>query len=155
VRIEQALRVADLLLQAGGFGAIVLDMADLAPEYALRVPLATWFRYRAAAERTQASVLLLTQQACAKSSAALVLRLAAGDALRQEQTVFAGMEHRVEVVRQRFPQTSRNVVAMRRTAAPRATGVSWNSCAQWVGQRAERRVERSVSRAGLREAVRR
>ena len=59
--MEQALRVTDLLLQAGGFGAIVLDMGSLAPEHVTRIPLATWFRYRAAAERTQASVLLLTQ----------------------------------------------------------------------------------------------
>jgi recombination protein RecA len=149
-RIEQALRVADLLLQAGGFGAIVLDMADLAPEYALRVPLATWFRYRAAVERTQASVVLLTQQACAKSSAELVLRLAAGDPLRQERTVFAGMEHRVEVVRQRFPQTPSNVVAMRRTAQ-KESGARWSSGTPWVG----RRPEPSASRAGLRQAVRR
>jgi len=149
-RIEQALRVADLLLQAGGFGAIVLDMADLAPEYALRVPLATWFRYRAAAERTQASVVLLTQQACAKSSAALVLRLAAGDPLRQEQTVFAGMEHRVEVVRQRFPQSPSNVVAMRRTAQ-KETGARWRSGTPWVG----RRVERGGACSGGRQAVRR
>ena len=59
-RIEQALRVTDLLLQAGGFSAIVLDLGGIAPEFAARVPLATWFRYRAAAERTQASLLLLT-----------------------------------------------------------------------------------------------
>jgi recombination protein RecA len=153
-RIEQALRVADLLLQAGGFGAIVLDMADLAPEYALRVPLATWFRYRAAAERTQASVLLLTQQACAKSSAALVLRLAAGEPLRQECTVFAGIEHRVEVVRQRFPQTPSNVVPMRRVAQ-KEVGARWRSGAAWVGQRVERRIEQWASRAGLQQAGRR
>ena len=79
-RLEQALRVADLLLQAGGFSAIVLDMGSIAPEYASRVPLATWFRYRAAAEKTQASILLLTQHACAKSSAGLVLRLQPGNA---------------------------------------------------------------------------
>jgi recombination protein RecA len=153
-RIERALRIADLLLQAGGFGAIVLDMADLAPECALRVPLATWFRYRAAAERTQASVLLLTQQACAKSSAALVLRLAAGDPLPQERSVFAGMEHRVEVLRQRFPQTPSNVVAMRRTAQ-KETGARWHSGTPWVGQRVERRGERPALREGLRQAVQR
>ena len=65
-RIEQALRSADLVLQGGGFSAIVLDMGSVAPEFASRVPLATWFRYRAAAERTQSSILLLTQYACAK-----------------------------------------------------------------------------------------
>lgn len=61
VRIEQALRTEDLLLQGGGFSAIVFDMGNIAPEHASRIPLATWFRYRAAAE-TQASILLLTQR---------------------------------------------------------------------------------------------
>lgn len=43
-RIEQALRVTDLLLQGGGFSSIVFDMGGIAPEHALRVPSATWFR---------------------------------------------------------------------------------------------------------------
>ena len=85
-RMEQALRVTDLLLQAGGFSAIVLDMGSIAPEYASRVPLATWFRYRAAAEKSQASILLLSQHACAKSSAGLVLRFQPGNALQEEET---------------------------------------------------------------------
>jgi hypothetical protein len=51
VAMDQALRAMDLLLQAGGFGAIVLDMESVAPEHVSRIPLATWFRYRAAAER--------------------------------------------------------------------------------------------------------
>src|SRR5271154_4804386 len=83
-RIDQALRVTDLLLQAGGFSAIVLDLGSVAPEFASRIPLATWFRYRAAAERSQASILLLTQHACAKSSAGLVLRLQPAIALHDE-----------------------------------------------------------------------
>ena len=98
-RIDQALRVTDLLLQAGGFSAIVLDMGSIAPEHATRVPMATWFRYRAAAERSQASILLLTQHACSKSSAGLLLRLQPGAALKEEATLFTGIEHRVEVTR--------------------------------------------------------
>lgn len=105
-RIEQALRVADLLLQAGGFAAIVLDMAGIPPEYATRVPLATWFRYRAAAERTRASLVLLTQHPCAKSSGELLLRFQPGEACDEESTVFTGIEHRVEVERRRFTQTA-------------------------------------------------
>jgi recombination protein RecA len=80
-RLEQALRVTDLLLQAGGFSCIVLDMGSLNAEYALRVPLATWFRFRAAAERLQSNVLLLTQHACSRNSAGLVLRLEPGSVL--------------------------------------------------------------------------
>jgi hypothetical protein len=132
-RIEQALRVTDLLLQGGGFSAIVLDMGSIASEYTLRVPLATWFRYRAAAERTQVSVLLLTQCPCAKSSAELLLRFNPGEAIRDEATVFVGIEHSVEVVRQRFFQASTNVVPLRKPSR-RETIANWESRAVWAGR---------------------
>jgi recombination protein RecA len=133
-RIEQALRATDLLLQAGGFGAIVLDMGSLAPEHVSRIPLAMWFRYRAGAERTQASVLLLTQYACAKSSAGLVLRLESGQALTQGATVLSGFERRIEVSRQRFVQSAEKVVTMRKP--PQRAGVAtWQSQTTWAGRR--------------------
>ncbi len=112
-RLEQALRVTDLLLQAGGFSCIVLDMGSLNAEYALRVPLATWFRFRAAAERLQSNVLLLTQHACSRNSAGLVLRLQPGSVLAPDSTIFTGLEHRAELARQRFPQSPGNVFPMR------------------------------------------
>jgi recombination protein RecA len=133
-RIEQALRATDLLLQAGGFGAIVLDMGSLAPEHASRIPLATWFRYRAAAERTQASILLLTQHPCSKSSAGLVLRLQSGDACGQDATVMAGFERQIEVSRQRFAEGAENVVPIRKP--PQRAGVAtWRSQTTWAGRR--------------------
>jgi recombination protein RecA len=131
-KIDQALRVTDLLLQAGGFSAIVLDLGSIAPEFASRIPLATWFRYRAAAERSQASILLLTQHACAKSSAGLVLRLQPAIALHDEPTVFTGIEHRVEVARERFTPT--NVVPMRKQPQSDRSA-SWHSRTAWAGQR--------------------
>jgi recombination protein RecA len=115
-RLEQALRVTDLLLQAGGFSCIVLDMGGLHAEYALRVPLATWFRFRAAAERLQSNVLLLTQNACSRNSAGLVLRLQAGKLLAPDSPIFSGLEHRAELDRQRFPQSPGNVFPLRPTA---------------------------------------
>lgn len=133
-RLDQALRVTDLLLQGGGFSAIVLDMGSIAPEYTSRVPLATWFRYRAAAENTQASVLLLTQHSCATSSAGLVLRLKPSDALREERTVFTGVEHRVEAVRQRFGPTSTNVISLRKPVQ-RENAANWQSRTTWAGRR--------------------
>jgi hypothetical protein len=132
-RMEQALRSADLLLQAGGFSAIVLDMGGLAPEFVSRVPLATWFRYRAAAERTQSSILLLTQYACAKSSAELMLRLQPAEALCDESTVFTGVRPRVQLVRQRFaPQ--RNIIPMRKPPQ-RANEIRWECRTSWAGVR--------------------
>jgi len=133
-RIDQALRVTDLLLQAGGFSAIVLDMGSIAPEHATRVPMATWFRYRAAAERSQASILLLTQHACSKSSAGLLLRLQPGAALKEEATLFTGIEHRVEVTRERFKPEQTNVIPLRKPPQSEH-GTHWQSRTSWAGRR--------------------
>lgn len=139
-RIEQALRVTDLLLQAGGFAAVVLDMGGIAAEFATRVPMATWYRYRAAAERAQASLLLLAQHSCAKSSAELLLRFEAGRARCDEATVFTGIDHVVDVERRRFAQSAENnVVPLRkppqRELEPRESGARWRSQATWAGPR--------------------
>jgi recombination protein RecA len=131
--IDQALRATDLLLQAGGFSAIILDMADIAPEAASRVPLATWYRYRAAAERSQSSILLLTQHPCAKSSAGLLMRLEAGRLLHEVPTVFTAVEHRIEVSRERFkPHT--NLVPLRKPPQS-ISAASWQSRTAWAGDR--------------------
>jgi recombination protein RecA len=133
-RMEQALRAADLLLQAGGFSVIVLDMAGIAPEYSTRVPLATWFRYRAAAERTRASLLLLTQHSCAKSSAELLLRFGPGEVRRDESTVFTGIEHRLEVERRRFMQPDTNVIPLRKPPQS-VNAAQWRSRSTWASVR--------------------
>jgi recA bacterial DNA recombination protein len=73
-RLEQALKATDLLLQAGGFAAIVLDMSDVLPQYTMRIPLATWYRFRLSAEQARTAVIFLTQAPCASSCAALALR---------------------------------------------------------------------------------
>src|ERR1700761_4552103 len=121
-RLEQGLRVSDLLLQAGGFSCIVLDLGSLSAEYALRVPLATWFRFRAAAERLQANVLLLTQHACSRNSAGLVLRLYPGSVFNHDSTIFTGLTHKAELAQQRFPQD--NVLPLRSTAGPTASSTA-------------------------------
>src|ERR1700743_3671076 len=73
-RLEQALKATDLLLQAGGFAAIVLDMSDVPPQHTMRIPLATWYRFRLAAEHARSALVFLTQSPCANSCAALALR---------------------------------------------------------------------------------
>ncbi len=39
---RHALEATDLLIQAGGFGLVVLDLGDTPPETARRIPLASW-----------------------------------------------------------------------------------------------------------------
>jgi hypothetical protein len=72
-RLEQALKATDLLLQAGGFAAIVLDISDVLPEHTMRIPLGTWYRFRLAAEQARTALIFLTQSPCASSCAALAL----------------------------------------------------------------------------------
>ncbi len=72
---EHALKVADLIVQAGGFGMIVMDLADIPPRTAARISLASWFRLRHAVERTPAALVVLAQTLNAKSCSSLQLEL--------------------------------------------------------------------------------
>jgi hypothetical protein len=74
-RLEQVLKVTDLLLQAGGFGMVVLDLGDIPTESTRRVPLTSWFRFRRAVEPTATVLLVVEQEPCAKTCASLVVRL--------------------------------------------------------------------------------
>src|SRR5579862_8653575 len=133
-RIEQALGATDLLLQGGGFTAIVLDMAGIPPEYVSRVELSIWFRYRAAVERTQAILLLLTQHPCAKSAGELLLRFHSGNARSDEKTIFTGIEHRLEVQRRRFAPNASNVIPLKKPSQ-RENAARWRSQSTWAGAR--------------------
>lgn len=130
-RLEQAVKAVDLLVQAGGFGAIVLDMGGIGVEIARKIPLATWFRWRAALERTRTSLVVLSpfaltssQLGCAGSSAELVLRVEA--ALPEKGTVMGGVPYRLEVVRRRFDEAS----ARAKKTVGKAS--AWDSRATWV-----------------------
>ena len=101
-RLDQALRATDLLLQAGGFSALVLDLGSIAPEYGCRIPLATWFRFRQAADRTRCSLLVLAQEPFAQSSAAVVLECNPLRAETSNQTVLSSSTYQVRSGRQRF-----------------------------------------------------
>jgi hypothetical protein len=75
IRVEQALKATDLLLQSGGFGLIVVDFGDIRPEDARRVPLTTWFRFRRAIENTPTALVVIEQEPYAKTCASLVMEL--------------------------------------------------------------------------------
>jgi hypothetical protein len=75
--IEQALRATDLLIQAGGFGLVAVDLSDVPAKTVRGVPLNAWFRFRRAVEETSTILMVLEQEANAKTCASLVLRLEA------------------------------------------------------------------------------
>jgi hypothetical protein len=93
--LDQALRATDLLLQAGGFAALVLDLGSAAAEHGARIPPAMWFRFRQTADRTRCSLLVLAREPLAQSSAAVVLECKARAATTRSQTVMSGCAYEV------------------------------------------------------------
>ncbi len=75
--LERALRVADLLLQSGGFGLVALDFSDVPFAAVRRIPLTTWFRFRRAVEHTPTVLLIVAQAPCTQTCASLLVRLQA------------------------------------------------------------------------------
>lgn len=111
--LDHALRATDLLLQSGGFSLIVLDLGSVRPEFAWRIPLATWFRFRAACERTRVSLILLTQHPCARSSAEFVVRLHTGS-IQAQGRVMTGIRYRAAIERNRSHESEDRVVPIRK-----------------------------------------
>ena len=123
-RLDQGLRATDLLLQAGGFSCIVLDLGDTAPEQANRIPAATWFRYRQAAERTQCSLVVLGRRTYAQSAAAVVLECSGQQAEQAGGTVLRGFEFAVRRGRERQPPVE--ITTRKPVAATWQANAAWN-----------------------------
>jgi len=102
--LDQALRSTDLLLQVGGFAALVLDLGGVDPSQGMKIPLATWFRFRQAADRTRCSLLVLGRASYAQSSAAVVLDCATLRAEVTSRTVLDGCSFELSARRERFAQ---------------------------------------------------
>ena len=83
-KLERALRVADLVLQGGGFGITVLDLAGVPPQWVRRIPMAYWFRFRRAVENKPCCCILVDQTPCAGTCAAFLLEM------RRDETVWSG-----------------------------------------------------------------
>jgi recombination protein RecA len=126
-RVEQALRALDLLLQAGGFGLVAMDLGDIPPAIARRVPLTSWFRFRRAVENTATALVVVEQKASAKSCASLALRTQQSatqhSAFSTQQRLLHGMQLQVEVLNSRILQRK----------PVRSASTSFESRASWFG----------------------
>ena len=72
---EHALRAADLLIQAGGFGVVALDLAEATPAALNRIPATAWFRFRRSLDSTPTILAVLADQPLAKSCSSLTVRM--------------------------------------------------------------------------------
>jgi hypothetical protein len=73
--LEHAFKAADLLLQGGGFGLVILDLADVPAVAARRIISSWWYRFRRVVENKPTALVVLAQDSCVRSCATLTLEL--------------------------------------------------------------------------------
>lgn len=75
--VRRALRAADLIVRAGGFGVVALDLADVPVTTVRRVPASSWMRLAHANEGRDTVCLLLADVPVARSPRGWSVRLTA------------------------------------------------------------------------------
>jgi energy-coupling factor transporter ATP-binding protein EcfA2 len=102
--VEHAMRAADLVIHAGGFGTVALDLAEATPRQLQRIPPTAWFRFRRAVEPTPTVLAVVATQPLTKSCAAVLVRM------KRRRAVFTGSRP-FELLRgaEYEPQTLRSI----------------------------------------------
>ena len=85
--VERALKALNLVLQAGGFGVVALDLADVPLPALGRIPFTTWPRVQRVLEGRDTACVLLTPRPLARSAGGVTLSLTG-------QTTWAGTSER-------------------------------------------------------------
>ena len=105
--IDRALKALNLVLQAGGFGVVALDLADV-PRLALkRIPFTTWMRVQRIVEGSDTACVLVVAEPLARSAGGVTLTLTgtvawAGDAARSRRLDGLEVGARIVSPRRRF-----------------------------------------------------
>jgi recombination protein RecA len=102
--LDQVVKALTLVLQAGNFGLVALDVADAPPDALRRLPFTTWLRLQRIVEGTQTLGVLVGSEPMARSSAGLTVKLAmreSGGGIRFGPRLFEGIDVDARVVRAR------------------------------------------------------
>jgi hypothetical protein len=73
--LEHGFKATDLLLHAGGFGLVILDMGDVAGKDARRIISSWWYRFRRTVENKPTAIVVMSAETCTRSCASLALEL--------------------------------------------------------------------------------
>jgi len=76
---EESLKATDLLVHAGGWGLVLVDLADVPPTAVRRIPISWWYRFRRAVERTPTVFLVAEREPNVKNCAVMALEFQAAD----------------------------------------------------------------------------
>jgi len=101
----RALKAFSLILQAGGFGLVVLDLADLPSVAIRRFPWTTWMRIGRIVEGSETAAVLIGAERIARSAGGVTIALDASPARWQgighRARLFTGLVSAPRVVRAR------------------------------------------------------
>lgn len=73
--LEQAFKAADILIQNGGLGLIVIDLGEIEERLVRKIPLTTWFRFARVVEKQPTALVVFANYPAAQSCAALTLHI--------------------------------------------------------------------------------
>ncbi len=99
--IDRALKALNLVLQAGGFSLVAIDLADVPVMRLRQIPLTTWPRVQRAIEGSDTACVLLTPEPLARSAGGLTLSLAGRSTwtgVSSRSHLLQGLDLRVRVV---------------------------------------------------------
>lgn len=99
---SRALKAFSLILQAGGFGLVVLDLADVAPAALRRFPCTTWMRIARIVEGSETVALLVGGERIARSAGGVTVACEASPVswhgAADRARVFGGMQSSPRIV---------------------------------------------------------
>jgi len=78
--LDAGVKALNLVLQAGGFGLVVLDLAEIAPQIVRRLPFTTWLRLHRVIEGGETACVLLGSEPMARSAGGVTVQLGMGTA---------------------------------------------------------------------------
>lgn len=95
--VDRGVKALNLILQAGGFGLVVLDLAEVAPSVLRRLPFATWLRLHRVIDGSDTACVLMGSEPIARSAAGVTVQLGLGKARVMQKRQQRAMEEMTDV----------------------------------------------------------
>lgn len=99
--LDRALKALNLVLQAGGFGVVAIDLADVPLTAIRQIPFNTWMRVQRVIEGSDTACVLLASEPLARSAGGLTVTLAGRatwDGASDRSRRLSGIDVRTRVV---------------------------------------------------------
>jgi hypothetical protein len=103
--LDRAVKSLNLILQAGGFGLVVFDLAEIGSQVLARLPFTTWLRLHRVIEGSDTAVVLLGSQPIARSAGGVTIQLTSGVLSKSKDGLRASGQITARVIQTRVMET--------------------------------------------------